>query len=119
MFFRDDLTFALRWASVTDGTSNTFMIGEDVAQVSPWCNWFYANHTDGTTAIPPNVNLQGEFGMPPTYNWPNTYSFRSRHIQGLQFAYADGSVHYIAQSINLVVYRAMGTRAGGEVVTAP
>jgi prepilin-type N-terminal cleavage/methylation domain-containing protein/prepilin-type processing-associated H-X9-DG protein len=119
IFFRNDLTFHLSLASVRDGTSNTFMIGEDVPQVSPWCNWFYANHAVGTTAIPPNVGLQGEFGMPPTWNWPNTYSFRSRHPQGLQFAYADGSVHFISQSINLAVYRAMGTKAGGEVVTAP
>jgi prepilin-type processing-associated H-X9-DG protein len=52
-------------------------------------------------------------------NWGVTYSFRSRHTQGLQFAYADGSVHFISQSIDIATYRAMATIAGGETLAAP
>src|SRR5262249_23334701 len=86
IFFRTDILFRLGLTAIHDGTSNTFMIGEDVPEVSPWCNWAYANHAVGTCAIPPNINLDGRYGLPPTWNWPNTYSFRSRHAGGLQFA---------------------------------
>jgi hypothetical protein len=33
----------------------------------------------------------------------------------VQFVYADGSVHFITNSISLQTYRAMATKDGGEV----
>jgi prepilin-type processing-associated H-X9-DG protein len=52
-------------------------------------------------------------------DWPNTWSFRSRHPGGLQFAYADGSVHFVSNGIQLSIYRAMATIQGGEVEVPP
>lgn len=42
----------------------------------------------------------------------------SRHSSVTQFAFADGSVRAIKDSVALDVYRALGTRAGGETVGA-
>ncbi len=42
--------------------------------------------------------------------------FSSYHMTGTQFVFADGSVRWIAEDINLSVYHALATRAGGEVV---
>jgi prepilin-type processing-associated H-X9-DG protein len=50
--------------------------------------------------------------------WTKTFGFRSRHPGGLQFAYADGTVHFIQQSIDLPTYRAMSTIAGAETLHA-
>jgi prepilin-type N-terminal cleavage/methylation domain-containing protein/prepilin-type processing-associated H-X9-DG protein len=46
------------------------------------------------------------------------YGFRSLHPGGANFAMADGSVKFIKSSISVPTYRALGTRAGGEVISA-
>ena len=118
MMFRSDYRYGVRMASIMDGSSNTFMLGEDIPALNEYCSWPYANNAYGTCAIPPNVKRAGGGAYAPA-DWPNTWSFRSRHPGGLNFAYADGSVHFISNAIDLSVYRAMATIAGGEVVTAP
>src|SRR5262249_43890389 len=46
------------------------------------------------------------------------FAFNSLHPGGCNFAFADGSVKFIKQTIGTVTYMAIGTRAGGEVVSA-
>jgi prepilin-type N-terminal cleavage/methylation domain-containing protein/prepilin-type processing-associated H-X9-DG protein len=118
IFWRADIRKGkLTLLSITDGTSNTYMIGEDVPELIAWNAWSYSNGACGTCAIPPNTGItipplgRGGFGQ-----WPVRYSFRSRHPSGLQFAMADGSVRFVAESIPLNLYRAFATISGGEVI---
>jgi prepilin-type N-terminal cleavage/methylation domain-containing protein/prepilin-type processing-associated H-X9-DG protein len=53
----------------------------------------------------------------PCTNW-GQISFRSLHPGGVNFAKADGSVSFIKNSISLKTYRALGTRAGAEVISS-
>ena len=52
------------------------------------------------------------------YNEYYFYGFKSFHPGGANFAMADGSVRFIKQSINPRTYNALGSRAGGEIVSA-
>jgi prepilin-type processing-associated H-X9-DG protein len=55
----------------------------------------------------------------PPDQWFNHYNFSSAHPGGVQFAMADGSVRFIENAIDLTTFRALSTRAVGEVVTVP
>jgi prepilin-type N-terminal cleavage/methylation domain-containing protein/prepilin-type processing-associated H-X9-DG protein len=125
LFWRADIRKGnLKITEITDGTSNTFMIGEDVPELNAHNAWCYSNGANSTCAIPPNTGVTIPSGSPPSlgpadwWNWQERYSFRSRHPGGLQFAYADGSVHFISDSIALQTYHALATIKGGEVASA-
>jgi prepilin-type N-terminal cleavage/methylation domain-containing protein/prepilin-type processing-associated H-X9-DG protein len=118
LMHRSDYKDKKALAHVTDGTSNTFLLGEDIPSVNQWCSWPYANNAYGTCAIPPNVKKPGG-GAYPADNWQNNFGFRSRHPGGVQFALADGSVRFVSDSIELKTYRALATRSGGEAAAAP
>lgn len=116
--YRSDISRPLSLVQISDGTSQTFLIGEDVPALNRWTVWPYADGAYGTCAIPPNAVEPN--GQPfPTNDWGNTWAFRSRHPGGLQFALADGSVRFVPNAISLSVYRALATIQGGEVVDEP
>jgi prepilin-type processing-associated H-X9-DG protein len=118
IFYRTDYLKPRRLAMITDGTSNTFLAGEDLPQRNQHCSWPYANHSQGTCAIYPNAKTPtGQFYDPT--DWSNAYSFHSRHPSGLQFVFADGSVTFIADNIDIPTYRALATIQGGESVQKP
>src|SRR5262249_46371735 len=119
----DGIIFPMVWqrpkrlTDVVDGTSSTFMIGEDIWQPENpgpnkyglGCGWAHAVHVARPCAIPPNPTLPGGGDVPPTANYDMLMGFRSRHTNGVQFACVDGSVHFVSDTIPLGLYRALGT----------
>ncbi len=103
-----------RMRDVTDGTSNTFIIGEAMPGWSQWNWWYNPNAVTATTAIPLNRVLRVAKNIG---DWPNNYAFASRHVGGGQFASADGSVRFVSDNIDTVTYRAFATVSSGEIVT--
>jgi len=84
-----------------------------------WIQGMYGNAM-GNTLLAPN---------PPYYNcnmepWggdmdaPGVYGMSSFHPGGANAAFADGSVRYIKSSTNRTVIWAIGSRAGGEVISS-
>jgi prepilin-type N-terminal cleavage/methylation domain-containing protein/prepilin-type processing-associated H-X9-DG protein len=118
-FYRSDDGRPLTLAGITDGLSNTLMVGEDVPDRNTHCGWPNSNYATGTCAIPLNTSLPGSNPVFDKGDWPNVYSFRSRHTGGANFGLGDGSIRFIPQSIDLTVYRQSATRSGGEVATLP
>jgi prepilin-type N-terminal cleavage/methylation domain-containing protein/prepilin-type processing-associated H-X9-DG protein len=103
-----------RIGDITDGTTNTFIIGEAMPAWSQWNWWYNPNACTATCAIPLNRVLK----VPRAVNdWPNNYGFASRHTGGANFGLGDGSVRFISDNIDTLTYRAMATVSGGEVNT--
>jgi prepilin-type N-terminal cleavage/methylation domain-containing protein/prepilin-type processing-associated H-X9-DG protein len=106
--------------SITDGTSNTFLIGESLPSKSLWTgSWAYANHNSGTCAIYPNAANTNNQPF-PLNDWGDNWSFHSGHMGGINFAYCDGSVHFVTNDVSpTTTYRYMATIKGAEPVVAP
>jgi prepilin-type N-terminal cleavage/methylation domain-containing protein/prepilin-type processing-associated H-X9-DG protein len=99
---------------VTDGSSNTFMIGEQIRKVTRWNAWVGGNASVGSTAVPLNYKLR----IPNVEDWTHQYTFRSQHPGGANFAMADGSVRFVKSTINFNVYQALSTRSQGEILSS-
>jgi len=69
-------------------------------------------HTDGRTYdVDFNSRQEGTNAAQTTYA---AITARSYHPGGVNIAVMDGSVHFVAEAISPVVWRAAGTRAGRE-----
>jgi prepilin-type N-terminal cleavage/methylation domain-containing protein/prepilin-type processing-associated H-X9-DG protein len=116
MFYTTDYNRPLKLTDVQDGLSNTFMVGEAIPDFNVFCDWPFYFHATATCAIPPNYNTEGIAGK---LDWHNVFSFRSRHTAGLNFAFGDGHVQFITQSIDMPTYWALASINGGEAVSPP
>jgi len=110
-----------RIADITDGTSNTFAVGEMVPawQYNSW--WYWYNGTAATAAIPLNYQIEKghQYLKDNDNDWKNNTSFFSLHPAGGQFVLCDGSVVFVSNSIDTDIYRGMATISGGETVKLP
>ena len=84
-------------ADVTDGTSNTIMIVE-AKEAVPWTK-------------PDDLSFDPAAA-------PSLHGAGSPHPGGFNASMADGSVRFLKNTIDLNVFRALITRAGGEVIGA-
>jgi prepilin-type N-terminal cleavage/methylation domain-containing protein/prepilin-type processing-associated H-X9-DG protein len=119
---RDRIT---KIAAITDGTSNTILVAEDagrptfynaarqvfdpIGKEGGWADPNGAFSIDGS-------NPDGTIPGPCTLNCSNNSEVYSFHASGANVVFADGSVHYLASTLNLCTLAALTTRAGGELV---
>jgi prepilin-type N-terminal cleavage/methylation domain-containing protein len=120
------------FASILDGTSNTFLVGE-----SHW------NFRDYQWAASPPTPCSGQVRGGFTY-WSSPYplatafttrgpfnpkamagdstrlsNFRSNHPGGVNMANVDGSIRFVSETIDHAALDAAATRAGGETLPNP
>jgi prepilin-type N-terminal cleavage/methylation domain-containing protein/prepilin-type processing-associated H-X9-DG protein len=119
---------------IMDGTSNTILFAERSHWDPNWTTasggglalntyggWVWTNPTameDLTlgTEVPINWLIPaGQTGFAVTD--PRLNAIGSRHTGGANVVFADSSVHFLTNATALSVLQALGTRAGGEVVT--
>jgi prepilin-type N-terminal cleavage/methylation domain-containing protein/prepilin-type processing-associated H-X9-DG protein len=134
----------IRIADVTDGLTNTLLIGECLPQqngemsddldlthlISPGAGhraWyvFDGGNGYGSTIVPINYRTDSRdptMCNPPDrhyQNWALCFGFKSNHPGGANFVFGDGSVHFITQSIDTRTFQLLGCRNDGQVFTLP
>jgi len=121
---------------ITDGTSNTLFAAEillvpdgAVGSYSEDIRGRYHNvrHAGAlfSTLYPPNTSqpdrhnycINTKEKAPCTATGTNVVvSARSYHPGGVNVSLADGSTRFVSENVDLIIYHALGTRDGGEVV---
>jgi hypothetical protein len=115
MFWRHSWQHPVMFSALTDGLSNTLMIGEDIPSQNNHSAWSYSNGNYCSCHVPLNF-----FPLPPIPDdWARVIGFRSQHPGIVQFVAADGSVHPLSEGLDHDLYRGLCTRAGGEAVKIP
>jgi prepilin-type N-terminal cleavage/methylation domain-containing protein/prepilin-type processing-associated H-X9-DG protein len=118
IFFRQSFRKPVKIAKVTDGTSKTLMIGEDVVEFNiQHSAAYYSNGSACSCNAPLNYGMNQNPEVFSSQRWFDAQGFRSRHPGGAHFCLVDGSVRFISESIDSVFYRTSCTRDGGEAVS--
>ncbi|REJ89129.1 MAG: DUF1559 domain-containing protein [Planctomycetota bacterium] len=104
----------VRIRDITDGTSNTFLVGERATNDQlGWFTTWVGRVAEGEEAF---QRVLGSLDHTPNDPVAHFDDYSSQHEGGAQFVLADGHVRFISENMNLFVYRAVGTISGGEVV---
>jgi prepilin-type N-terminal cleavage/methylation domain-containing protein/prepilin-type processing-associated H-X9-DG protein len=134
----------VRMNQVTDGLSNTLMVGERPPSWDLIFGWWFAGFGlsgDGDTDVvlgisetrennaflqscsrgskDPNDPAAYKLSAGDIYNHCDQLHYWSLHSGGANFLLGDGSARFLTYGISPIVQRAMATRDGGEVFDAP
>jgi prepilin-type N-terminal cleavage/methylation domain-containing protein len=108
---------AVRLAEVTDGTSNTYLLGERARKTDYLRTWIrgYYHESDPGYLIYAAKNVINPINSDLS-KYTSDSAFGSLHPGGCHFGIADGSVRFVPETIDLAIYYAMASRDGAEPV---
>lgn len=129
----NNTTWVTKISQITDGTSKTIMFGEvgTSSEVYPGKTdarnfplWAGCNNngawSNGDWGMGSHMRLTGPtFPINSKTGWKSNMSFGSFHPQGATFAFADGSVQFVVESIDLTAFENLGSRDDGKPVALP
>jgi prepilin-type N-terminal cleavage/methylation domain-containing protein len=124
-----------RFATATDGLSNTLMVGEYTSRSTSRRGtfWAYGYASYNQSSVGAESRLYGKpygnsatdtmgcWGTPSLFNNDQTCkrAFNSEHPSAANWVLGDGSVRSISYNVDINLLQNMGTMAGGEVAVVP
>ena len=117
-----------RMTGITDGTSNTLLVGEntyrDVTRRATFWAYSYASYNQSSVG-PQSFHLMNKYGdgtagsgcYTPTTLYGDQMckrNFSSNHTNGVNFGLADGSVKFFTLNVDITLLGNMATMAAGE-----
>ncbi len=105
----------LSFSAISDGLSNTLLVGEKQVPVTRHGHGVWDHST--YSGIMKGAMRPAAATAPPTTNPHDTgYRFGSRHTNVVQFCFGDGSVRPVPVTINPYVYELLGMRNDGQPI---
>jgi prepilin-type N-terminal cleavage/methylation domain-containing protein len=102
---------------ISDGASNTILLGETLPAQSKYNCLFCENFNIGSTSIRLNNMVSDilESGEnDPNVNHAESGGFKSLHPGGVHLTLVDGSVHFVSEAVSEEIVRAYGSKAAAE-----
>ena len=123
-----------RLNEITDGTSNTLIMSEsltpldgdvdhrgDMLNDGDVCSYFMTTLTPNTltpdTMLPNFCTNRPERKMPCNTGANRQKAVRSRHPNGVNASFGDGSIRFVTNNIALATWQALGSMNGGETLS--
>lgn len=132
--------WAAKMRDLRDGSSNIIAFGEILPQCGDHSRngWLHFNSMWVATNAPINYpiacvrtgpmkgngqlwngpKLPGTTGCNHWRNWQTSQGFKSKHEGGAQFAFGDGSVHFLKENMDYMTYQRLGDRRDGHAFSA-
>jgi len=130
-----------KFRDITDGLSNTILIGErsfndpefdlhgptlstcgganTTTKIGNWGWWSFGAEGNAFlgTGVPINFRIRSCADMADPLRYDDRINaMGSNHAGGVNVTLCDGSVRFLSENISSIVFNSLGTRAGGEVV---
>lgn len=115
---------AYSMSDILDGTAQTLAFGEVLDADKPESSnrWTVGSrHLDSLRSTENPINTPPGTG-PITltiYGSVLNGAMGSRHPGGSMFGFCDGHVAFLSETVDMTIYRAVATRAGGETISLP
>jgi prepilin-type N-terminal cleavage/methylation domain-containing protein len=136
LFARCGNDWQCRFAHITDGLSNTIMVGETRPACSYWAQsgWAMSNNLNGLSMpwIPLNYDsctggvddvtanaaaqAKGLDGCATSFNYSTSWGWKSRHPGVVNVIMADGAVLTLSENMDQHTLARVGVRADGQII---
>ena len=115
------LNSQIRFSEIGDGSSQTILVGEKLGGDDDlgWTSGTRASlRNTGPFEIPVRKIASSTVAVVPAVDPLIVGGFGSQHTGGVNFVFADGSMHFISHNIDVKTYSQLGNRADGEILNS-